>query len=84
LQIPLLAGRPFNDQDTIRRHGLDRQRNYGATLWPGESPLGKRITIWRDEKFRANRWVVGDTKASLEAEAGQQMYVPFAQDSGWV
>ena len=53
-------------------------------LWPGESPVGKRLTIWRDEKFaREIVGVVGDTKASLDSEAGQQMYVPYAQDTGW-
>ena len=53
-------------------------------LWPGESPVGKRITIWRDENFpREIVGVVGDSKPSLDEEAGQQMYVPYAQDSGW-
>ena len=52
LQIPLVSGRAFNDQDTeqtpkvvIVNETMARQ------LWPGESPVGKRITIWRDEKF---------------------------------
>jgi putative ABC transport system permease protein len=85
LQIPLVAGRTFNDQDndqatkvvvvnvTMARH-----------LWPGQNPLGKRITIWRDEKFpREIVGVVGDTKAALDTEADPQMYVPYAQDSGW-
>jgi len=27
--------------------------------------------------------VVGDTKPSLDTEAGPQMYVPYAQDSNW-
>ena len=53
-------------------------------LWPGESPIGKRITIWRDEKFpREIVGIVGETKQSLDAEPSQQMYVPFAQDSSW-
>ena len=52
LQIPVISGRPFTDQDTeqtpkivIVNESMARQ------LWPGESPVGKRITIWRDEKF---------------------------------
>src|SRR5688572_32379051 len=52
--------------------------------WPGESPIGKRITIWRDEKFpREVVGVVGDTKASLDTDMGAQMYVPYAQDATW-
>ena len=85
LQIPVIAGRAFTDQDTeqtakvvIVNEKLARQ------LWPGQNPLGKRFTIWRDEQFaREIVGVVGDTKASLDNEAGQQMYVPYAQDSTW-
>ncbi|HEU4796833.1 MAG TPA: FtsX-like permease family protein, partial [Pyrinomonadaceae bacterium] len=52
--------------------------------WPGESPVGKRFSIWRDEKFsREVVGVVGDTKMSLDKEAENQMYVPYAQDSNW-
>jgi len=85
LQIPLVAGRAFTDQDTeqtpkvvVVNESMARQ------LWPGESPVGKRITIWRDETFpREIVGVVGDTKPSLDSEAGSQMYVPYAQDSNW-
>ncbi len=53
-------------------------------LWPGQSPVGKRITIWRDEKFaREIVGVVGDTRATLDTPAGAQMYVPYAQDATW-
>ncbi len=85
LQIPLIAGRSFTDQDTeqapkviIINETLARQH------WPGESPIGKRLTVWRDEKFaREIVGVVGDTKATLDTQAGAQMYVPYAQDAGW-
>lgn len=85
LQIPLTGGRAFTDQDNdnspkvvIVNESMARQ------LWPGESPVGKRITIWRDEKFpREIVGVVGDTKASLDADAGPQMYAPYAQDANW-
>ncbi|HZI47789.1 MAG TPA: FtsX-like permease family protein, partial [Pyrinomonadaceae bacterium] len=53
-------------------------------LWPGESPVGRKIWVWYDEKFpREIVGVVGDTRASLDTEAESQMYVPFAQDAGW-
>jgi putative ABC transport system permease protein len=85
LQIPLVAGRTFSDQDTEQTTKvLIVNETMARQLWPGESPLGKRITIWRDEKFpREIVGVVGDTKQSLDTEAGRQMYVPYAQDSGW-
>ncbi|HEV7475788.1 MAG TPA: ABC transporter permease [Pyrinomonadaceae bacterium] len=85
MQIPLLAGRTFTEQDTgdgvkvmIVNETMAKQ------LWPGQSPVGKRLTIWRDEKFpREIIGVVGDIKESLDAEAGSQMYVPYAQDANW-
>ena len=78
LNIPVLSGRAFTDQDTeqttkvvVVNESMARQ------LWPGENPVGKRITIWRDEKFpREIIGVVGDTRASLDTQAEQQMYVP--------
>ena len=85
LQIPVVAGRAFTDQDTEQTPKvLIVNESMARQLWPGESPVGKRITIWRDEKFpREIVGVVGDTKRSLDTEAGSQMYVPFAQDSDW-
>jgi len=85
LKIPVLSGRAFDDRDTetaakvmIVNEVLARQ------LWPGESPVGKHLTIWRDEKFaREIVGVVGETKPALNAEPGPQMYVPYDQDSGW-
>ena len=44
-------------------------------LWPDENPIGRRFTVWRDEKFpREVVGVVGDAKPSLDKEAGHQMY----------
>ena len=85
MQIPLKAGRAFTERDTndapkvmIVNETLARK------LWPGESPVGRKIWVWYDEKFfREIVGVVGDTRLSLDAEADSQMYVPFAQDAGW-
>jgi putative ABC transport system permease protein len=85
LQIPLIAGRLFDNRDTdnapkvvIVNEPLARR------LWPGQSPIGKHMTIWRDEKFpREIIGVVGETKASLDTEPATQMYVPYAQDANW-
>jgi putative ABC transport system permease protein len=57
------------------------KRFYGSP----EGAIGKRLTIWRDEKFpREIIGVVGDTKAdTLERETSEQIYVPHAQDPSW-
>jgi predicted permease len=85
LQIPLKAGRTFTDQDNLQSTKVVIvNETMARKLWPGESPIGRRITIWRDEKFpREVVGVVGDTKSSLDEEAGHQMYVPYAQDPTW-
>jgi putative ABC transport system permease protein len=85
LKIPLVAGRAFDDRDTeANQKVIIVNEPMARQLWPGESPIGKRFTIWRDEKFpREIVGVVGETKPSLDAEPGPQMYVPFGQDSSW-
>jgi len=85
MQIPLIAGRAFTDQDTDQStRVLVVNETMAKQLWPGERPIGRHLTIWRDEKFpREIVGVVGDIKASLDTEAPQQMYVPYAQDANW-
>src|SRR5215217_4726316 len=85
LQIPLKAGRTFTDQDNLQNTKVVIvNEKMARELWPGESPIGRRFTIWRDEKFpREVVGVVGDTKGALDKEPGHQMYVPYAQDPTW-
>ncbi|HEY0367923.1 MAG TPA: ABC transporter permease [Pyrinomonadaceae bacterium] len=85
LQIPLKGGRTFKDQDTLESTKVVIvNETMARRLWPGQSPVGRRFTIWRDEKFpREVVGVVGDTKGSLDKEPGNQMYVPYAQDPTW-
>ncbi len=87
LEIPVLAGRVFEERDNenapkvvVINEALAK-RHYGSP----EAALGKRLTIWRDEKFpREIVGVVGNTKAdNLERLSGEQMYVPHAQDASW-
>ena len=85
MQIPLKAGRAFTDQDNSQSPKVAIvNETMARRLWPGQNPLGRHFTIWRDEKFpREVVGVVGDTKSSLDKEPGQQMYVPHAQDLTW-
>ena len=84
LQIPLLSGRTFELRDNadapkvVIINETIAKRHFGS---PAEA-IGKRLSIWRDEKFmREIVGVVGDTKTgSLTGEGGAQIYVPNAQD----
>jgi putative ABC transport system permease protein len=87
LQIPLIAGRVLNEHDTantpkvcIINESLAK-RHFGSV----QDALGKRLTIWRDEKFpREIVGVVGDTKfAMVETTSRAQIYVPHTQDPSW-
>jgi putative ABC transport system permease protein len=83
LQIPLLAGRTFELRDNadapkvVIINETIAKRHFGSAT----EAIGKRLSIWRDEKFmREIVGVVGDTKTgSLTGEGGAQLYVPNAQ-----
>jgi putative ABC transport system permease protein len=87
LQIPLLAGRTFNERDNANAPQVvivNRQvaiKHFGSEA----AAIRKRITIWRDEKFpREIVGVVGETKpGALEEERGEQIYTPHSQDGSW-
>ena len=85
LRIPLVSGRTFTAQDSEKAPMMVViNETMARRFWPGESPVGKRITIWRDEKFpREIVGVVGDTRSNPAEPAGAQMYVPYAQDPNW-
>ncbi|HVF22635.1 MAG TPA: ABC transporter permease [Pyrinomonadaceae bacterium] len=85
LQIPVKQGRAFTDYDNAQSTKVVIvNETMARQLWPGESPIGRRFSIWRDEKFsREVVGVVGDTKSSLDEPATSQMYVPYAQDGTW-
>jgi putative ABC transport system permease protein len=85
LQIPLKQGRLFTDHDNAQSPKVVIvNETMARQLWPGESPIGRRFTIWRDETFpREVVGVIGDTKRSLDKDAELQMYVPYAQDGNW-
>jgi len=85
LQIPLKAGRTFTDQDNLQNTKVVIvNETLARQLWPGENAIGRRLVIWRDEKFpREVVGIIGDTKQALDKDAGNQMYVPYAQDPTW-
>ena len=85
LQIPLKTGRTFTENDNFQSPKvIIINETMARQLWPGESPIGRKIKVWRDEDFpREIVGVVGDVKPSLDEEAPTQMYVPYAQDGTW-
>ena len=64
LRIPLLAGRTFEESDQGAAPLVVLVNETGARgLWPGESPLGKRIAMpWEDTLVAEVVGVVGDIR----------------------
>jgi putative ABC transport system permease protein len=83
--IPMLAGRDFTFQDTeTSQPVVIINQTMARRLWPGESPLGKRITF-DDVTAPEPEWltivgVVGDVRnKDLGEEPGMQAYWPQLQ-----
>ncbi|HEX7183575.1 MAG TPA: ABC transporter permease [Thermoanaerobaculia bacterium] len=85
MQIPLLKGRAFAAQD--HRRSIPRviiNQTMADRFWPGEDPLGKRITFdppgEPEPLWRTVTAVVPDVRGSaLTQEVGNQIYWPQYQ-----
>jgi predicted permease len=86
LQIPLLAGRLFDDGDRERDgvHAAVINKTLADRFWPGQSPLGKRLRPLGMDSY-GPIWLtvvglVGDTKAdSLTNPAYPEIFVFYRQ-----
>jgi putative ABC transport system permease protein len=84
MSIPLLAGRPFNDQDTEQtRNAVIISETMARRFWPGEEAIGKRLSAGRVRSDADWIQVVGIVKDvrqfELNAEPRPQMYVSYRQ-----
>ena len=84
LGIPLRRGRDFTDHDDAASPGVVVVDDAAARrLWPGEDPLGKRITF--SDSAEGAAWlsvvgVVGEIKdVSLDRKPMLHVYRPYAQ-----
>jgi predicted permease len=85
--IPLLAGRTFNQQDMPKAPGVViLSRNAAARLWPGESPIGKRVKPSWMKEWRTVVGVVDEVRgfavspnpAAFDPASGA-VYYPVSQ-----
>ena len=80
--IPLVRGRGFGEHDDEHATGvIVVSEAMAAKYWPGEDPVGKRITIgYNTTGPREIVGVVGDVKqGDLTDARAPQMYAPFVQ-----
>ena len=86
MSIPLLAGRPFNDQDTDKTPNVVIiSETMARRYWPGEEAIGKRLATRRirsDADWIQVIGVVKDVRQfELNAEPRPQMYISYRQPS---
>ncbi len=80
MQIPLIAGRFFTDQERLTRdHYTIISKKFADQFFPGDSPIGKHIhTMW-DNKLEDFEiiGVVGDTLWDVAEPVKATMYFPI-------
>jgi putative ABC transport system permease protein len=79
--IPLIAGRTFTDADQTGAPGVAIINEFLARqLFPGQSPLGERLTSTADPKAPTIVGVVKDSSQSdYELPAKAEVYIPYQQ-----
>ena len=81
--IPLRQGRFFSDHDRDNSvQVIIISEAMARRFWPGENPIGKRLTpsFHLEQGAREIVGVVGDVKASgLDVDSAAMMYLPYKQ-----
>ena len=83
MQIPVVRGRDFDDQDIVGRpSAVLVSQSMAQQFWPGEDPIGKRLTLtFSPDHVREVVGVVGDVKLDGldQQRPSTTLYVPLGQ-----
>ncbi|HEV2387906.1 MAG TPA: ABC transporter permease [Candidatus Acidoferrales bacterium] len=81
MRIPLLRGRAFTADDAPGNAPVAIiSQTFAREFWPGEDPIGQKITFGEQHQPCTIVGVVNDVKMySMRAGPQRQMYVPMAQ-----
>jgi len=83
MRTPILRGRDFNDQDIAGRPATVLvSQSMAERFWPGEDPIGKRLTLtFSPGQVREVVGVVGDVKLDSldQTRPSTTIYVPLGQ-----
>jgi putative ABC transport system permease protein len=89
MHLPLVRGRDFTNRDDGTAPGVIIVNEWFAEkVWPGEDPIGKRLTL--DEPTEQAQWltVVGVARNAMRAEWGvppdEEMYLPYLQSPDYL
>jgi putative ABC transport system permease protein len=81
LEIPILYGRNFTDEDDAHAQPVTIvSESFAREYWPGDSALGKYITILRDKPVPSRViGIVADVRATIEDDPPPSIYVSYKQ-----
>ena len=83
MHIPVVRGRDFDDQDVVGRPAAALiSQSMAQRFWPGEDPIGKRLTLtFSPDHVREVVGVVGDVKLDGldQQRPSTTLYVPLGQ-----
>jgi putative ABC transport system permease protein len=87
MQIPLIAGRYFNNEDreNSQKVGIINQ-SMARKYYPNDNPIGKRVKWSRlpDSEWMTIVGVVGNVRVyDLLQEEDPAIYTPYAQETSW-
>ena len=89
MNIPLLRGRDVQRNDNLRSSGVVVVNDWFARrYWPGEDPIGKRITL--DDPRQNPSWltVVGVSKNTVRAQWSappeEEIFLPYLQTQSYL
>jgi predicted permease len=86
LGIPVLSGRGFEPADEARDAPdvVVLNQLLARRYWPGQDPVGQRVSTDGGERWATVVGVVGDVRQyGLDQEPGAEMYVPFGKYPGF-
>lgn len=78
MQIPLIAGRFFTDQERLDRdHYMIISKKFADQFFPGESPIGRHVTVGALDATYEIVGVAGDTVYDVAKPIDAVMYFPI-------
>ncbi|HEU5453358.1 MAG TPA: ABC transporter permease [Terriglobales bacterium] len=80
LDIPLLAGREFSDSDSDHYKVTVLSQSFAKKLWPGEDPIGKRISFDGGKTWVTVVGIAGDVRQhGLKSDSTDAVYRPESE-----
>jgi putative ABC transport system permease protein len=81
IRQPVLQGRAFTEQDDAKTlQAAIINQAMARHYWPGEYPIGRRISLDQGQRWLTIVGVVGDAKVyGLERPVGDEVYLPLLQ-----